>query len=71
MTKPLATQFLEEIEEFLDKHGDTLTPTAFGIAVQNNGHLVRDLRAGASVRSTTIDAAREFMRKYRSRERAA
>ncbi len=51
---------LTEIEAFLAETG--LTPTKFGLASVNDGHLVANLRRGNSVTLKTADRVRAFMR---------
>ena len=60
----IAQALLKEIELFLMAH--RLTPTAFGIAAVNDGHLVHDLRRDrdAAILSTKIDRIRKFMNEY-------
>lgn len=55
---------LAEIEAFLAASG--LTPTKFGLAAVNDGHLVANLRRGTSVTLKTADRVRAYM----DRERA-
>jgi phosphopantothenoylcysteine decarboxylase / phosphopantothenate---cysteine ligase len=57
----LARALLAEIEAFLAQSG--LTPTKFGLAAVNDGHLVANLRKGNSVTLKTADRVRAFMRK--------
>jgi phosphopantothenoylcysteine decarboxylase / phosphopantothenate---cysteine ligase len=56
----LARALLTEIEAFLAERG--LTPTKFGLASVNDGHLVANLRRGNSVTLKTADRVRAFMR---------
>ena len=56
----MARALLTEIEAFLAKSG--LTPTKFGLASVNDGHLVANLRRGNSVTLKTADRVRAFMR---------
>lgn len=56
-----AQSLLSEIEVFLASNG--MTATAFGAEALNDGHFVRDLRAGKDIRASTIDRVREFIRK--------
>src|SRR5262245_48942783 len=56
----LARALLTEIEAFLGETG--LTPTKFGLAAVNDGHLVANLRRGNSVTLKTADRVRAFMR---------
>src|SRR5689334_14665081 len=58
--RPLARDLLAEIEAFLADSG--LTPTKFGLAAVNDGHLVANLRRGHSVTLKTADRVRAFMR---------
>jgi len=52
-------QLLAEIEAFLAEFG--VAPTKFGLAAVNDGHLVKNLRAGASVTLRTADRVRDYM----------
>jgi phosphopantothenoylcysteine decarboxylase/phosphopantothenate--cysteine ligase len=56
----MARALLTEIEAFLAESG--LTPTKFGLASVNDGHLVANLRRGNSVTLKTADRVRAFMR---------
>ena len=58
----IAQALLKDIEVFLLAYD--ITPTAFGIAAVNDGHLVRDLRLNAAILSTRIDKVRKFMDEY-------
>src|SRR5262245_3043908 len=55
----LARALLAEIEAFLAETG--LTPTKFGLAAVNDGHLVANLRKGNSVTLKTADRVRAFI----------
>ena len=55
---------LSEIEAFLAATG--VTPTKFGIAAVNDGHLVGNLRKGSSVTLKTADRVRAYMDSERS-----
>ena len=57
---------LAEIEAFLARSG--LTPTKFGIAAVNDGHLVANLRRGHSITLKTADKVRAYMREQRDRD---
>jgi phosphopantothenoylcysteine decarboxylase/phosphopantothenate--cysteine ligase len=59
---------LAEIEAFLATGG--LTPTKFGLAAVNDGHLVAKLRRGSSVTLKTADRVRAFMAARRAGEEA-
>jgi phosphopantothenoylcysteine decarboxylase/phosphopantothenate--cysteine ligase len=50
---------LDDIETFLAEFG--LSPTKFGLAAVNDGHLVKNLRGGASVTLRTADKVRAYM----------
>jgi phosphopantothenoylcysteine decarboxylase/phosphopantothenate--cysteine ligase len=54
---------LAEIEAFLA--GSGLTPTKFGIAAVNDGHLIANLRRGSSVTLKTADKVRAYMNSQR------
>ena len=56
----LARALLAEIEGYLAATG--LTPTKFGVAAVNDGHLVANLRRGNSVTLKTADRVRAYMR---------
>jgi phosphopantothenoylcysteine decarboxylase / phosphopantothenate---cysteine ligase len=67
--RPLTPALLAEIETFLADSG--LTPTKFGLAAINDGHLVANLRRGSSVTLKTADRVRAFMRERASAAAAA
>ena len=50
---------LTEIEAFLAEAG--MSPTKFGLAAVNDGHLIKNLRGGASVTLKTADKVRAYM----------
>ena len=54
---------LTEIEGFLAESG--LSPTKFGLAAVNDGHLLKNLRSGASVTLKTADKVRAYMSQQR------
>ena len=56
---------LTEIEAFLAEFG--VSPTKFGLAAVNDGHLIKNLRSGASVTLKTADKVRAYMAQQRSR----
>lgn len=46
--------------------------TTFGLSVANDGHLIRDLRAGRDIRASQIDRIRGYMESYnRQRDQRA
>jgi phosphopantothenoylcysteine decarboxylase / phosphopantothenate---cysteine ligase len=55
---------LTEIEGFLAESG--VSPTKFGLAAVNDGHLIKNLRGGASVTLKTADKVRAYMANQRS-----
>ena len=55
---------LSDIEVFLVEFG--VSPTKFGLAAVNDGHLVKNLRGGASVTLRTADKVRAYMVEQRS-----
>jgi phosphopantothenoylcysteine decarboxylase / phosphopantothenate---cysteine ligase len=55
---------LTEIEGFLAESG--VTPTKFGLAAVNDGHLIENLRGGASVTLKTADKVRAYMIRQRA-----
>ncbi len=57
-----------EIEAFLAETG--LTPTKFGVAAVNDGHLVANLRKGNSVTLKTADKVRAHIAQERARRQA-
>lgn len=57
-----AKLLLEEIERW--RIGRQLSATAFGILAVNDGHLVRDLRAGKDILASKVDRVRAFMAVY-------
>lgn len=54
---------MAQIELFLATTG--MPATTFGLQALNDGHLVRNLRAGLDPKSSTVDRLRDFMRNYR------
>jgi phosphopantothenoylcysteine decarboxylase/phosphopantothenate--cysteine ligase len=58
-----AKSLLAEIEAFLARSG--VTATKFGLAAVNDGHLVKNLRAGSSVTLKTADKVRAYMGRQR------
>ena len=54
---------LSDIEAFLVEFG--VSPTKFGLAAINDGHLVKNLRGGASVTLRTADKVRAYMAEQR------
>jgi phosphopantothenoylcysteine decarboxylase / phosphopantothenate---cysteine ligase len=58
-----AKALLEEIEAFLGETG--LSPTKFGVAAVNDGHLVTNLRKGNSVTLKTADKVRAHIGRER------
>jgi phosphopantothenoylcysteine decarboxylase/phosphopantothenate--cysteine ligase len=63
-------ELLAQIEAFLAETG--LTPSKFGVAAVNDGHLVANLRRGHSVTLKTADKVRAYMlRKHRPQVVAA
>ena len=59
MTAAAIKALLADIEAFLARSG--LTPTKFGIAAVNDGHLVANLRKGQGVTLKTADKVRAFI----------
>jgi hypothetical protein len=64
MTKGTAQDLLRDIEAFLKDHDMKATP--FSVGATGSRHIVDRLRKGKQVRSETIDACRDYMRKYKS-----
>jgi phosphopantothenoylcysteine decarboxylase / phosphopantothenate---cysteine ligase len=58
---------LAEIEAFLAEAG--VTPTKFGVAAVNDGHLVANLRKGNSVTLKTADRVRSYIARERASRR--
>src|SRR2546421_3305014 len=54
---------LTEIEGFLAEFG--VSPTKFGLAAVNDGHLIKNLRGGTSVTLKTADKVRAYMAQAR------
>src|SRR6476646_10667188 len=66
-TRPMPSTthaLLTEIEGFLAESG--VSPTKFGLAAVNDGHLIKNLRGGASVTLKTADKVRAYMANQRS-----
>src|SRR5258705_7001418 len=59
-----AHALLTEIEGFLAESG--VSPTKFGLAAVNDGHLIKNLRGGASVTLKTADKVRAYMAQQRN-----
>jgi phosphopantothenoylcysteine decarboxylase / phosphopantothenate---cysteine ligase len=59
----LTKDLLAEIEAFLAATG--VTPTKFGVAAVNDGHLVANLRRGNSVTLRTADRVRDYIARQR------
>jgi phosphopantothenoylcysteine decarboxylase / phosphopantothenate---cysteine ligase len=59
---------LAEIEGFLARTG--ATPTKFGIAAVNDGHLVANLRKGHSITLKTADKVRAYMARHDSPQKS-
>jgi phosphopantothenoylcysteine decarboxylase/phosphopantothenate--cysteine ligase len=59
-----AKELLGEIEGFLAQFG--VTPSKFGVAAVNDGHLVAKLRKGGSVTLKTADRVRAYMASQRN-----
>jgi phosphopantothenoylcysteine decarboxylase / phosphopantothenate---cysteine ligase len=55
---------LADIEAFVAEFG--VSPTKFGLAAVNDGHLIKNLRGGASVTLKTADKVRAYMLAQRS-----
>jgi hypothetical protein len=54
---------LREIEAFMRLHG--IPATEFGKRVCGNPHIVKRLRRGVGITTSTLDKCREYMRKYK------
>src|SRR5215510_4917743 len=59
-------ELLGEIEGFLAQF--QVTPSKFGVAAVNDGHLVAKLRKGGSVTLKTADRVRGYMASQRSKQ---
>jgi len=57
-------ELLSDIEAFLGRTG--MTPTKFGIAAVNDGHLVANLRKGNSITLKTAEKVRAYLEKQRA-----
>lgn len=55
------SDLLTAIEDFLERHSRTLSPTAFGERVNGDRHLVHKLRRGKTVTLLTADKIRAFI----------
>jgi phosphopantothenoylcysteine decarboxylase/phosphopantothenate--cysteine ligase len=62
-----AKDLLADIEGFLARTG--ATPTKFGLAAVNDGHLVANLRKGHSITLKTADKVRAYMARHESPHR--
>ncbi len=56
---------LSQIERFMERHD--YEDAGFGLAVVNDSHLVRDLRAGRKPFRKTVRKIKDFMRKHNGR----
>jgi phosphopantothenoylcysteine decarboxylase / phosphopantothenate---cysteine ligase len=63
-----AKTLLAEIERYLARTG--ATPTKFGLAAVNDGHLVANLRSGHSITLKTADKVRAYMERHETRQGA-
>jgi hypothetical protein len=62
-----ARDLLSEIEALLRETG--VSPTKFGLAAVNDGHLVANLRKGASITLKTADRVRAYLAQARTQQR--
>jgi hypothetical protein len=58
---PSVQSLLNEIEDFLDRTGET--PTAFGIAALNDGRFLPLLKKGRAPSIVTVEKVRAYMRR--------
>lgn len=66
MMKTTVQRTLEDILAFIDRHG--ISPNKFGLLVVHDHKLIKRLRDGAILTSTTIDKIYSFMESYETSE---
>jgi len=59
----IRADFLNEIEEFIEKYG--MTATSFGLTFKNSPNFVFDLRKGRKPTTDTVDEIRAHMDAYK------
>ena len=55
-------ELIQELDTFLDRHG--LADTRFGIRSDGDGHLMRRIRDGKTIRRSTVLKIRKFCQRY-------
>ena len=55
-------ELIEELDTFLDRHG--LADTRFGILTVGDGHLVKRIRDGKTIRRSTVLKIRKWMLRF-------
>lgn len=55
-------ELIQELDTFLDRHG--LADTRFGILSVGDGHLMRRIRDGKTIRRSTVLKIRKFCQRY-------
>ena len=55
-------ELIQELDTFLDRHG--LADTRFGILAVGDGHLLRRIRDGKTIRRSTVLKIRKWMQRH-------
>ena len=55
-------ELIQELDTFLDRYG--LADTRFGILSVGDGHLMRRIRDGKTIRRSTVLKIRKFCQRY-------
>ena len=55
-------ELIQELDTFLDRYG--LADTRFGILSVGDGHLMRRIRDGKTIRRSTVLKIRKFCKRY-------
>jgi hypothetical protein len=53
---------LQELDDWLDRYG--ISDTKFGILAVGDGHLVKRIRDGKTIRRSTVLKVRKFCQRY-------
>jgi hypothetical protein len=55
-------ELIQELDTFLDRHG--LADTRFGVLSVGDGHLMRRIRDGKTIRRSTVLKIRKWMQRF-------
>jgi len=55
-------ELIQELDTFLDRHG--ISDTAAGILAVGDGHLLRRIRNGKTIRRSTVLKIRKWMQRF-------